>query len=264
MATAAFEELDYAVTALGELTLRRRKVLSLGGVDVFEVKLNGEFLMSSLVNEAEIALAKYALPIVNCQACDVLVGGLGLGYTAKAALDSINVASVTVIEYLDRVIGWHRRGLVPLGGQLSQDPRCRLVHGDFFAAVGPPATDQDSQCDAKPPPPTGIGSQRFHAILLDIDHSPECLLQPAHAAFYTPEGLKHLTDHLHPGGVFALWSADPPEESLVAALESVFASVRVRESEFYNPLMDKDDVNYIFIARLSDTAEKDAPSRGGG
>lgn len=247
---AAFEELDYGMTPLGELILRRREVLSLGGVEVIEVKLNGEFLMSSLVNDAEIALAEHALPLVTCGECDVLVGGLGLGYTAKAALDSTNVRSVTVIEYLDRVIDWHRRGLVPLAGELTRDIRCSLIHGDFFAAVGSPATDHDRQCKEDGTPQTGIGTKRFHAILLDIDHSPQCLLQPAHAAFYTPEGLRRLADRLHPGGVFALWSADSPERVFVDGLESVFASVRVRESKFFNPLLNKEDANYIFIAQL--------------
>ena len=95
MAMAAFEELDYGLTPLGELILRRREVLSLDRAEVFEVKLDGEFLMSSIVNDAEIALAEFALPLVACDRCDVLVGGLGLGYTAKAALD----AEVVVVNH---------------------------------------------------------------------------------------------------------------------------------------------------------------------
>ena len=240
MAQGAFEELDYGMTPLGELILRRREVLSLGRIEVFEVKLNGQFLMSSLVNDTEIALANFAL----------LIGGLGLGYTAKAALDSRNVRSVTVIEYLARVIEWHRRGLVPLAGQLTDDPRCSLIQGDFFAAIDPPTTGQVQERQGDDALPTPFNSNRFHAILLDIDHSPQCLLQPSHAAFYTPKGLRRLTDRLHPGGVFALWSADPPKRAFVDGLESAFSSVQVHESKFYNPLLNEDDVNYIFVARL--------------
>lgn len=249
MAMAAFEELDYGMTPLGELILRRREVLSLDRAEVFEVKLDGEFLMSSLVSDAEIALAEFALPLVACERCDVLVGGLGLGYTAKAALDADHVATVTVIEYLDRVISWHQRELVPLGRALTQDARCRLVHGDFFAVVGSPARNDDQPSAPTVAPSTDLASKRFHAILLDIDHSPQCLLQPAHAAFYTSQGLQRLTDHLHPGGVFALWSADPPEESLIESLEVALATVKVRESKFYNPLLDVQDVNYIVVAQ---------------
>jgi hypothetical protein len=249
LARAAIEELDYCRTPLGELILRRREVLSLDRAEVFEVKLNGQFLMSSLVNATEIALATIAMDSQTGAACDVLVGGLGLGYTAKTALDSPKVRSVTVIEYLARVIGWHQRGLVPLGSQLVSDPRCRLIHGDFFAAIHSRQTNtfQGEESDATPPLPG-----RFHAVLVDIDHSPHCLLQPRHAAFYTAAGLKRLTDRLHAGGVFALWSAGPPEESFLTDVRAAFCEVEVHESRFFHPLLNEDDVNYIVVARLDD------------
>ncbi len=251
MAMAAFEELDFGMTPLGELSLRRREVLSLDRAEVFEVKLADQLLMSSIVNQAEIALAEHALPLLASDECNVLVGGLGLGYTAKAALESEKVATVTVIEYLERVISWHRKKLVPLGPALTQDARCRLIHGDFFAVVGSPA-----EHDGFPPAPgqethAEVVSKRFHAILLDIDHSPQCLLHEGHAEFYTLEGLSRLTDHLQPGGVFALWSADSPEESLTESLNGAFENVCVRKVEFYNPLLDEQDVNYIIVAQCA-------------
>ncbi len=255
---AAYEELDYAMTPMGELILRRREVLSLDRAEVYEVKLDGQFLMSSLVHDAEIALATRALSLVNDTSCDVLVGGLGLGYTAKAALDCDHVDSVTVIETLDRVIDWHRRGLVPLAGALMDDPRCSLVHGDFFAVVGSPGAWPDQHEEPNAAALAETGSRRFDTILLDIDHSPQCLLHPAHAAFYTQEGLHRLTDHLHPGGVFALWSADPPEPSLLDGLQEAFACVAVFESAFRNPLLNVDDVNYIITAQRS-PAPQDLP-----
>ncbi len=248
---AAFEELDRAVTPLGELILRRREVLSLDRAEVFEVKLAGEFLMSSIVNDAEIALAELALPLLACDRCDVLIGGLGLGHTAKAALEAEKVATVTVIEYLQRVISWHQRELVPLGRSLTQDARCRLVHDDFFAVVGSPASHADRPAAPRPEALADLASKRFHAILLDIDHSPQCLLHAGHAAFYTSEGFTRLTDHIQPGGVFALWSADPPEESLTGGLSSAFATIQVRETKFYNPLLNLYDVNYIVVAQRS-------------
>ncbi len=254
MTLAAFEALDYSMSPLGELILRRREVLSLDRAEVFEVKLNGEFLMSSIVNDAEIALAEFALPLVACDSCDVMVGGLGLGYTAKAALDAENVASVTVIEYLQRVIFWHQRELVPLGRPLTQDARCKLIHEDFFAVVGSPAKVNDRPAIPHSSLLDEIASKRFHAILLDIDHSPQCLLRAEHTAFYTSQGLKRLTNHIQPGGVFALWSADPPEDSLTDSLSSAFASVHIRESKFYNPLLDEQDVNYIVIAQRATSA----------
>ncbi len=263
MTLAAFEELDYGMTPLGELILRRREVLSLDRAEVYEVKLAGELLMSSIVNDAEIALAEFALApeqrtsgpcsagpsVVACDRRDVLVGGLGLGYTAKAALEADNVASVTVIEYLERVIAWHQDELVPLGRSLMREARCRLVHGDFFEAVGSPAKQNDVSPEPCSEAIAECASKQFHAILLDIDHSPQCLLHAGHAAFYTAEGLKRLTGHIHPGGVFALWSADPPETSLTDGLSGAFESVRVRETKFYNPLLCLHDVNYIVIAQ---------------
>ena len=80
-----FEELDFQPTHLGDLILRRRRLHSLG-TDVFEVKLGEAFLMSSLFHVVEEALADLALREVQVDAIDVVVGGLGLGYTAAAAL----------------------------------------------------------------------------------------------------------------------------------------------------------------------------------
>jgi len=254
MTIAGFEELDYAMTPLGELILRRREVLSLNRAEVFEVKLDGALLMSSIVNEAEKALARLALPLLAAPRCDVLIGGLGLGYTAKAALDADRVASVTVIEFLERVITWHLDERVPLGRTLTKDGRCHLVHGDFFAAVGSPALSRDVSSGPGPDAPDSqalahIAARRFHAILLDIDHSPQSLLHAAHATFYAEEGLNRLADHIEPGGVFALWSADCPDESLISGLSGAFADVGVRDVNFYNPMLDLHDVNYIVIAR---------------
>src|SRR4030088_3459450 len=81
-----FEELDYRPTPIGALSLRRRRELTLG-VDVFEIKLGDEFLMSSLFTASEVALARLGLANLSGEGLDVVVGGLGLGYTAKAVLE---------------------------------------------------------------------------------------------------------------------------------------------------------------------------------
>lgn len=240
MTRPALEELDYRQTPLGELILRRRRVRSLGDVEVYEVKLDGQFLMSSLVNSAEIELATIALAESPDEQRDVLVGGLGLGHTAGAALDGPNVRTVTVIEYLQPVIDWHEGRLVPLGEKLVSDSRCRLIHADFFRFI---AGDTSAPAEASSAPDT------FHAVLLDIDHSPQALLQPDHAAFYTTGGLARLAGRLHAGGVFALWSADPPEPGFLSDLQRVFASVRVHESRFFHVLLNEENVNYIIVAR---------------
>ncbi len=234
----SLQELDRCQTPLGELTLWRRRSASQGGTEFYEVRLDGEFLMSSLVNHSEIALAKLALAELPDGEWDILVGGLGLGYTAKAALDFPNVRSVTVVEYLEPVINWHRWQIVPLGVELTTDGRCRLVQADFFDMVGP----SDGTVEANP------ASQTYHGILIDIDHSPCHLIRASHAPFYETEGLRRLAAHLAPGGVFALWSAEPPEEEFLARLHTVFAHAKACEVEFFNPLVDEKDTNCIYIA----------------
>ena len=116
------EELDYQKTSLGVLTLRRRREPMAQNRDVFEVKLDDEFLMSSLFTIGEIALADIALAMLEDTEIDVVVGGLGLGYTANAVLENESVRTLIVIEALDAVIGWHQKGLVPLGRRLTSDP----------------------------------------------------------------------------------------------------------------------------------------------
>ena len=194
-----FAELDYQETPLGAISLRRRSEPRLGGKVLYEVKLGEEFLMSSLFVEAEEEL-------------DVVVGGLGLGYTAAEALENEAVRSLLVIETMAPVISWHRLGLVPLGDKLALDSRCSLVHGDFFKLAA-----SSGGFDADNP------GRLFHAVLLDIDHSPSHWLDTGNSAFYTGAGLTTLAASLHPGGVFGLWSNDPPDEAFSSLLDEVFA-----------------------------------------
>jgi len=230
-----FEELDYCNTPIGELILRRRTEPRLR-VEVYEVKLGDEFLMSSLFTAGEVALANLALSACEAGPLDVAVGGLGLGYTAHAALENAAVRSLLVVEALPVVIDWHRRGLVPLGAGLSADSRCEFLAGDFFARVN------SSGIDPRVP------DKRFHAILLDIDHSPRHLLHPDHAAFYSPTGLRRLAAHLRPRGVFGLWSNDPPDEMFRATLAEVFCSVEAHLVKFHNPLQDREATNTVYLA----------------
>ncbi|HUF20697.1 MAG TPA: hypothetical protein VMP00_08075 [Burkholderiales bacterium] len=234
-----FEELDYCQTSIGELSLRRRRVLSLGGVEAYEVKLGDEFLMSSLFNEGEVALAKLGLAGTEAGHPDVVVGGLGLGYTAAAVLDFPSVRSLLVVEALDAVIDWHRNELVPLGARLAADPRCRFVHGDFFAMAGVQGSGFDPQAP----------DRRFHAVLLDIDHSPRDLLHARHSSFYEAAGLRGLCDRLQPGGTFALWSNDPPDDAFLQALGTVFAETHANVVRFHNPLLNHEASNTLYVAR---------------
>ena len=230
-----FEELDWQDTAMGGISLRRRLEPTLG-VDVFEVKLGEEFLMSSLFPVAEIELARLGLAACTGDALDVVVGGLGLGYTAVTALEDPRVRSLTVVEALEPVIGWHERRLLPDVAGLTADPRTRLVQGDFFATARGEAGFGDGT-------PT-----RVHAVLLDIDHTPRHVLHPSHAAFYSADGLRSLRRHLHPEGVFALWSDDPPDEDFLDLLRAGFTSAQGHVVSFPNPLTGGTSANSVYVA----------------
>ncbi|MGY8639742.1 MAG: spermidine synthase [Verrucomicrobiales bacterium] len=233
-----FEELDYRKTPLGELILRRRTILSLENREVYEVLLGESFLMSSLFTEVEVALSNLGLAATEERFPDtklnVVVGGLGLGYTARAALKFPSVKSLRVVDYLEPVIEWHQQGMVPLGPELTADSRCQFVHNDFFELGFDPENPD----------------KKFHAVLLDIDHSPANLLHERHAAFYAPDGLRKLCEKIHPGGIFALWSDDAPEENFLAALNEVFETCESHTVSFYNPLQDKDSASTVYVAKM--------------
>jgi spermidine synthase len=235
--TSPFEQLAWDETPMGVLSLHRRREATTGG-DVFEVKLGDEYLMSSLFTVAEIELARLGLAATPGRELDVLVGGLGLGYTANAALEDPRVRSLVVVEALGEVIEWHRRGLLPGSSALTGDERTDLVQGDFFALAA-----SEHGFDAAEP------GRRFHAVLLDIDHTPRHVLHPSHAAFYTVEGLERLARHLQPGGVFALWSDDPPDEEFLAVLGRVFATSEAHEVVFPNVLTGGESANTVYVAR---------------
>jgi spermidine synthase len=235
-----FEELAFSETPMGELTLRRRRDPQLG-VDVYEVKLGDEFLMSSLFTVAEVELARLGLAAIEGTDLEVVVGGLGLGYTARAALDDPRVSSVTVVEALPEVIDWHRRDLLPATAGLAADPRLRLVQADFFAAVAA-GEGFDAGYDVEAP------GRVVDGVLLDIDHSPRHVLHPSHAPFYAAPGLAALRRLLRPGGVFALWSDDPPDPDFETVLAEVFDRTQSHVIDFANPLTGGTSANTVYVA----------------
>lgn len=249
--SAKFEELDWSPTPIGEVSLRRR-VDPVTGVDIYEVKLGDEFLMSSMFTAAEIALSRLALerltanrgaaaPGPTTPTWDVVVGGLGLGYTAERVLEDPRVRELVVVELLEPVIDWHRRGLVPVGPVLTADARCRLVQGDFFAM----ARSASAEIHGFDPEQPG---RVFDAVVLDIDHSPQHFLDGGSAGFYGVDGTRHLAEHVAPGGVYAIWSNDPPDQAYVDILSQVFDDVAAEVITFPNPLQDRDATATVYVA----------------
>jgi spermidine synthase len=136
--------------------------------------------------------------------------------------------------------------LLPIGKELTGNPRCRLVHGDFFA-MSSSAEGFDK----------GTPGRQFDAVLVDIDHSPRKLLHPRHATLYEPEGLARLAGHLNPGGVFALWSNDPPDDAFERVLAGAFATQASHVVTFDNLRGDHDVSNTVYVA-----VKADLPSPG--
>ena len=146
-----------------------------------------------------------------------------------------------MVEALDAVIEWHERGLVPLGPQLTGGSAAAASCGGTSLPWPPTPARRFRSL----PAPAG----EFHAVLLDIDHSPRHLLHARHGAFYQPAGLRLLGAQLHPRGVFALWSDDPPDAAFLATLRGVFATAEGHVVSFFNPLLERDSASTVYVAR---------------
>jgi spermidine synthase len=223
------EILAYHDTPLGPLCLRRRELLSAPGSVVTEITLDHRLLMSSRQTAAEEALARVALEMRGGSSLSVLVGGLGLGYTAHAALASAQVTRVQVIELLPQVIEWLEQDLIPLSSVLTADERFHVVQGDAFAYLAGPA------------------SEPFDVILIDIDHAPEDRLSPIDHGFYSEDGLRRALRHLTPGGVIGVWSY-AVSSPFSRALRRVFVDVRMEPIAFFSDLAGEQRTDWLFFA----------------
>jgi spermidine synthase len=230
MSPSNLEILAYEDSPLGPLCLRRRELLSEPGTVVTEVTLNHAFLMSSYNTASERALASVALEMHAGAELRVLVGGLGLGYTAHAALASARVATVEVVEFLPQVIDWMMRDLVPLGPALKADGRFTTAAGDVYARLA-----------AAP-------AQRFDLILIDVDHAPDDQLSGTNDTFYSAKGLERASRHLAPGGILGVWSY-AESSPFARALREVFDDVRIEPVTFFNALIDEETTDWLFFAR---------------
>lgn len=225
-----FEVLAYEPSLLGILCLRRRELLSRPGTVVTEVTLNHDLLMSSYLTVSERALASRALDKHPGSGLSVLVGGLGLGYTAREVLASPRVGRVEVVEYLPQVIDWVDRRLVPLAEELQSDARLNVVEGDVYARLAaPPATRHD-------------------LILVDVDHSPDERLGDDDSQFYSEKGLRRVQPHLAAGGVLAVWSY-AENTRFADALRIVFDEVDVEPVTFENDLVGETVTDWLLFAR---------------
>ena len=178
-------ELARAKTAAGdELVLRER-------AGVYEIRCNGWDLMSNRAHASEEAMARLALAAIGGRvAPKILVGGLGMGFTLRAALDAAPAdAQIEVVEFLPEIVAWNRGPLAGLAGRPLDDARATVRTGDAVAALA-------------------AGQRRWDAILLDIDNGPGAIMLAANARLYAPAGIAQARAALAPGGALAIWSAD--------------------------------------------------------
>ena len=240
MSSADLEVLAYEPSPIGMICLRRRPLPSNPDRIVTEITVDHEFLMSSGVTDSERALARMGLDQVEGSDLRVLVGGLGLGYTAREALRSGRVAHVEVVELLAQVIGWLEQDLIPLAGELKADARLSVVEGDVFGRLAGPAGPAE-ESDAG----------RFDLILVDVDHSPDEPLGASSAAFYEPDGLVRAMRHLRPGGVLGVWSYQESER-LAQAFGVVSRDSRVEPVTFFDAVVQAEAVNWLYFGRRND------------
>jgi len=181
-AAETWAELARARAAGGEtLVLRRR-----GGI--FEIRCDGWDLMSNRAHHSEQALGQLGCAGL-AGAPRVLIGGLGMGYTLRAALDVLpRAARVTVAEVFAAVADWNRGPLAALAGRPLDDPRVEVCCADVAALLAGAAYD---------------------AILLDVDNGPEGMTQAVNDDLYSPRGLAAARAALRRQGVLAVWSQGP-------------------------------------------------------
>jgi spermidine synthase len=171
----------------GELRLMRRG-------DEFSIRLGSNELMNSRRGGSEKALAE--LPCERLRSrrkCRVLIGGLGMGFTLRAALGVLDAdAEIVVCEIVPAVVAWARGPMAHMSANSLSDPRLDMHEGDVGHAIG-------------------SARARFDAILLDVDNGPEGLSRNANDRLYDGEGLKAAHRALSPGGILAVWSSAPSE-----------------------------------------------------
>jgi spermidine synthase len=212
-----FEVLDAVDSPFGTVYLSTRTLSAAPFSVVHEVHVDGHLLISSVSPLSEQRLSTSALALhAGGEKLRVLVGGLGLGYTAQAALADERVASVRVVDKVDVVIAWTRKGVLPCAAELNSDPRVEIVQGDVYAELLSPPRDT------------------FDLILIDVDHSPTMPLDPASLPFYTAEGQRMVAQHLAAGGVLGVWSAFD-DDAFHAVMQEVYPGATREDVHWEHP-----------------------------
>jgi spermidine synthase len=219
-----YVEVARAESERGEVVLRRR--VEERAADTLELRVNGVFVMDTKETSSEIALAEAALDLV-ADPRDVVVGGLGLGFTTQRVLADPRVEQVKVVEIEDSIVGWMRDGTIPHGPALLADRRVHIVNADIVVAVAEATSTYD-------------------LVLLDVDNGPGYLVHDSNSGVYERDFLTSTREIINPGGALVVWSANPSTE-LATAMEAVFGNCT--EHRYDVLLQGRDEEYLLYLAR---------------
>ena len=206
----------------------------------FSIKINGQDLMLSRQHESELALARLGCAhLAGRKAPGILIGGLGMGYTLRQALDILSPhAHVVVAELLDAVVEWNREFLGELSGRPLEDERVDLRTGDIVELIW-------------------RSKSRFDAILLDVDNGPGVMTDSGNRRLYGREGIRACRRALREQGCLAVWSAEPSKKFEQLMMRCSFHVRRYRVSAYKG---NKSQSRFVWVA----SEDRNILPRGGG
>ena len=224
-----YTEVARAQSPRGEIVLRERRDPEAGPTApvVLELRVNGVFVMDTFETSSEKGLASAALRQVETPR-DVVIGGLGLGFTAHEVLADSRVEKLVVVEIEDAIVQWMRDGTVPHGPSYLADERVSVVTADIRTAMA----------EAAP--------ASYDLVLLDVDNGPGFLVYDDNEAVYQGDFLRQTKDCLRPGGALVIWSA-AESPTLQAEMQEVFGSAVPVPYDV--TLQSRDEHYWIYLAR---------------
>jgi spermidine synthase len=221
-----YVEVARAESERGEVVLRRRTEAR--AADTLELRVNGVFVMDTKETSSEIELAAAALELVD-DPRDVVVGGLGLGFTTQRVLADHRVERVKVVEIEGALVGWMRDGTIPHGPAVLADKRVQIVNADIVMAVEEATSTYD-------------------LVLLDVDNGPGYLVHDANAGLYQHDFIASTKRIINTGGALVIWSANPAPE-LAEVMEDVFGNCT--ESRYDVLLQERPEQYLLYLSRQS-------------